>query len=100
MMSAGSSLRLFVRLTPRGGRDAIDGWAKDAEGRIYLKVRVSAPPVDGEANAALERLMAKVLKPIGASVRIASGERARLKQLEITGVEWPALHDVLGVPPD
>ncbi len=38
--------RLVVRLTPRGGRDAIDGWTRDADGAPCLKVRVSAPPVE------------------------------------------------------
>ena len=98
-MSA-APLRLFVRLTPRGGRDAIDGWAKDSEGRPYLKMRVAAPPVDGAANAALEKLVARTLKPYGASVRIASGERARLKQLDVHGVGWPAIHKAFGAPPD
>ena len=39
--------KIAVRLTPRGGRDAIEGWATDAAGRAYLKVRVSAPPGGG-----------------------------------------------------
>jgi hypothetical protein len=53
---------LAVRLTPRGGRDAVDGWALDADGRPYLKVRVASPPVDGAANAALLAFLAKTLK--------------------------------------
>ena len=81
------SVRLSVRLTPRGGRDRIDGWARDGADRSYLKVRVSAPPVDGQANDALIRLIAKSLgRPTGA-VRIAAGEGARVKQLEIDGAE-------------
>ena len=48
-----AACRLAVRLTPRGGRDGVDGWASDPAGRPYLKVRVSAPPVEGKANAAL-----------------------------------------------
>jgi hypothetical protein len=76
-------LKLAVRLTPRGGRDAIDGFCKDEAGRPVLKVRVAAPPVDGEANAALIRLIAKTLGLPRADVRLASGETARLKVLEI-----------------
>lgn len=98
-MSGTSSFRLQVRLTPRGGRDAIDGWGTDAEGRPYLRVRVAAPPVDGEANAALERTMTKVLKRLGARVRIVGGDRGRLKQLEIDGTTTADLYQILGMPP-
>ena len=91
-------MRLAVRLTPRGGRDAIEGWARDAAGRAYLKVRVAAPPVDGEANAALVKLIAKALgRPAGA-VRIATGDTARIKQLEIDGVDDEALTAAFGAP--
>ena len=55
---AAPSARLTVRLTPRGGRDAVDGWTRDADGAPCLKVRVSSPPVEGAANEALERLVA------------------------------------------
>lgn len=99
-MSAESPLRLHVRLMPRGGRDAIDGWAKDSDGRPYLKVRVSAPPVDGEANAALEKTLAKALRRFGARVRIVAGDRARLKQVEIGGIAAADLHQVFGSPSD
>ncbi|MEW6020340.1 MAG: DUF167 family protein, partial [Pseudomonadota bacterium] len=44
--------RLAVRLTPKGGRDAAQGWSLDAAGRRVLAVRVAAPPVEGAANAA------------------------------------------------
>jgi hypothetical protein len=80
-------LPLLVRLTPRGGREAVDGWAKDDGGRPYLKVRVAAPPVDGAANAALVALIAKKLKRPLRAVRIVGGETARFKQLEIEGVD-------------
>ena len=91
--------RLAVRLTPRGGRDRIDGWGRDGAGRSYLKVRVAAPPVDGEANAALEALIAKTLKLSRGAVRIVSGETARVKQLEIDGAEPADLERVFGVAP-
>ena len=91
--------RLAVRLTPRGGRDRIDGWGRDAAGRAYLKVRVAAPPVDGEANAALETLIAKTLKVSRGAVRIVSGETARVKQVEIDGVDDAELARVFGAAP-
>jgi uncharacterized protein (TIGR00251 family) len=93
-----SPARLAVRLTPRGGRDRIDGWARDDAGRTYLKVRVSAPPVDGEANAALVKLIARALKLPASAVRIAAGETARTKQLEIDGVDGAALAAAFGAP--
>lgn len=99
-MPAESPLRLHVRLTPRGGRDGIDGWAKDSDGRPYLKVRVAAPPVDGAANAALEKTLTKALRRFGARVRIVAGDRARLKQVEIGGIAAVDLHEALGSPPD
>ncbi|PLR27707.1 hypothetical protein SGCZBJ_04925 [Caulobacter zeae] len=89
---------LAVRLTPRGGRDAVDGWAADADGRPYLKVRVSAPPVEGEANAALVALMAKRLGLSRSAVRVAAGATARLKRLEIEGLSPEDLDRLLGAP--
>jgi uncharacterized protein YggU (UPF0235/DUF167 family) len=70
-----SKTRLAVRLTPRGGREAIDGWAVDGDGRPYLKVRVAAPPVEGAANAALLALLAKALGVPKSSLSIVGGRR-------------------------
>ena len=50
-----------VRLTPRGGRDAIEGIERRADGRVVLKARVRAAPFEGQANTALCRLLADVL---------------------------------------
>ena len=91
-------IRLIVRLTPRGGRDAVDGWARDEAGRLHLKVRVAAPPLEGAANAALERLIAKTLKRPRGAVRIVAGEHARLKQLEIDGATEADLAEAFGPP--
>lgn len=90
---------LAVRLTPRGGRDAVDGWALDADGRPYLKVRVASPPVDGAANAALTAFLAKTLKIPRSAVRLASGETARLKRLELDGIDADALAKAFGAKP-
>lgn len=90
---------LAVRLTPRGGRDAVDGWAVDADGRPYLKVRVSSPPVDGAANAALTAFLAKTLKIPRSAIRLASGETARLKRLELDGIGPDDLAKAFGPRP-
>jgi hypothetical protein len=79
------SLRLAVRLTPRGGRDAVDGWAEDSAGKRHLKARVSAPPEDGNANKALIALLAKTLGIPKNAIRITAGETSRLKTIQIDG---------------
>jgi uncharacterized protein YggU (UPF0235/DUF167 family) len=89
--------QLAVRLTPRGGADRIDGWASDCAGRPILKVRVRALPVEGEANAALEKLIAKTLAVPRSSVDIVAGQTARIKHLRIEGL---TLEDTLSrLPP-
>ena len=76
---------LTVRLTPRGGKDAIDRIEHAADGRPVLRVRVAAPPSDGEANAALIRLLAKLLRVPARAVSLTAGHTARTKQLKIAG---------------
>ena len=88
----------MVRLTPRGGRDVVEGWATDAAGRALLKVRVRAAPTDGQANAALIALVAKALDRPRSAIRIVSGETTRLKIIEIDGVDQAELDAVLGAP--
>ena len=77
---------MSVRVTPRGGRDAVEGWIADADGRPLLKLRVAAAAADGAANAAVAALVAKALRIPKSAVRIASGDTARVKRLEIDGV--------------
>ena len=88
------SVRFAVRLTPRGGRDSVDG--VDDAGRLV--VRVSAPPVDGAANEALIRLLAATLDVPRSGVTIESGATARVKRVRIDDVapdtlasRWPGL---------
>jgi uncharacterized protein YggU (UPF0235/DUF167 family) len=92
-------MRLAVRLTPRGGRDAVEGWATGADGRPFLKARVAAPPVEGEANAALTVLLSKTLGVSRSSVRIAAGQTGRLKQVEVEGLDSAALTAAFGPQP-
>jgi len=83
--AAAGRLRFCVKLTPKAGRDAIDGWATDAAGRAVLKVRVSAPPFDNTANEALVALIARTLEVKRSSIRIVSGETSRTKLVEAVG---------------
>ncbi|MBS0247143.1 MAG: DUF167 domain-containing protein [Proteobacteria bacterium] len=76
---------LDVRLTPKGGRDAIDGVDTLGDGRSVLKVRVRAVPQDGEANEALCRLIAKTLNVAPRDVTLAAGATSRIKRLTIAG---------------
>ena len=74
-----------VRLTPKGGRDAVEGWAAASDGSEHLKARVRAVPEDGKANAALVSLLAEKLDVPKSAIRIASGAASRLKRVEIAG---------------
>jgi uncharacterized protein YggU (UPF0235/DUF167 family) len=96
--SAAERTRLYVRLTPRGGQDRIEGWDRDDAGRAYLKARVRAAPVEGEANAALEALIAKALGVARSQVSVAKGTTQRLKTVEIEGLDAAAVEAVLGAP--
>ncbi len=86
-------MRLTVRITPRGGRDAIDGWVEDADGERILRVRVAAPASEGRANEALVRLLAKAAGVPVSAVRIISGLHSRQKLVEIDGATEVVLHD-------
>lgn len=76
---------LAVRLTPNGGRDALDGVEVAADGLAHLKARVTAVPEKGKANKALVALLSKALKVPKSSISVASGETSRQKILRIEG---------------
>jgi uncharacterized protein len=86
--------RFVVRLTPRGGRDGVDGVGSSGE----LRVRVAAPPVDGAANTALLRLLGEVLGVPPSAIVIEAGATGRTKRIRTIGLEegqlkerWPGL---------
>jgi uncharacterized protein YggU (UPF0235/DUF167 family) len=72
---------LSVRVTPRGGRDAIMG-VRDG----VLHVRVAAPPAGGAANKACAALIARALDLRGAQVALAGGDTSRNKRFSVSGV--------------
>jgi hypothetical protein len=76
---------LYVRLTPKGARDAIDGIETLSDGRVVLKTRVRELPEKGEANAGLIRLLAKTLGVPGSKITVESGHTSRLKRLKVEG---------------
>jgi len=81
-----------VRLQPRAGADEVVG-----ERGGVLVVRVSAPPVDGRANEALCRLIAKRARVGVRSVSVIRGQGAREKLVRVEGVGLEQLRAALGV---
>ncbi|HEY0329738.1 MAG TPA: DUF167 domain-containing protein [Rhodopseudomonas sp.] len=78
-------ISVALRVTPRGGRDDIDGLETLANGRSVVKVRVRAIAEGGEANRAVTELLAKALGVPKRAVRVLSGTTSRLKQLAVDG---------------
>jgi len=82
---APGGLALTVRLTPKGGRDAIEGVARLADGRAVLKARVRTAASEGAANTALIRLVAATLGVAPSRVTLTAGATARVKRLKVEG---------------
>ena len=80
-----AGISVALRVTPRGGRDDIDGIETLANGRSVVKVRVRAIAEGGEANRAVTELLAKALGVPKGKVRVLSGATSRLKQIAVDG---------------
>ena len=80
-----AGVSVSVRVTPRGGRDDIDGVETLANGRSGVKVRVRAIAEGGEANRAVTELLAGALGVPKRSVRLLSGVTSRTKQVAVDG---------------
>ncbi len=78
---SGAATRLELKVVPGASRAGIAGWLGD-----MLKVRVSAPPERGKANAAVEELLAEALGVSSGSVRIVAGHGSARKVVEIAGL--------------
>jgi uncharacterized protein (TIGR00251 family) len=90
----GAVARIAVRVQPRSRRDEIAGERDGA-----LLVRVTAPPVEGKANDAVRKLLAKRLRLAPSRVSVVRGASARDKLVEIEGIDAEALRRELGLPP-
>jgi len=85
-----NGISLQVRVAPRSARSEIRGEHAGA-----LKVTLTAPPADGEANAMLCELLAEALRVPKSAVQIKSGQRGRLKTLHVAGVSRAAVESLL-----
>lgn len=79
------TLVVTVRLTPRGGRDALDGITVLSDGRAVIKARVRVAAEDGAANAALTAMLAKAAGLPASAASLKSGHRMRLKTIALVG---------------
>jgi hypothetical protein len=78
-------ISVALRVTPRGGRDGIDGLETLADGSTVVKMRVRAIAEAGEANRAVTEVLAKALGVPKTKVRLVSGATSRLKQIAVDG---------------
>lgn len=79
-----------IRVQPRAGKDELAGEMNGA-----LKVRLQAPAVENQANDALIAFLAQLLKTPKSAVRILTGDRSRIKRVEIRGVTGRQIHALL-----
>lgn len=82
--------QIEVRLRPRGSRDELIGWRDGV-----LQARVTAPPLDGKANRALCKLIAKRVGVAPSRVNVVRGEKSRDKLVRVDGVDFAALQEAL-----
>lgn len=74
---------LYIKLTPKGAHDRIQGVFYDTAGQAFLKLSVTAPPVDGKANKALIQFLAKKLGLAASTFHFVRGETDRYKILSL-----------------
>lgn len=79
---AAGGVRFTVRVQPRASKNEVAGPIGDA-----VRIRLTAPPVEGAANAELIRFLSRALGVPKSAVRIARGERSRTKVVEVAGVD-------------
>lgn len=79
-----------LKVVPRAASDDIVGWTGDV-----LKVRVTAPPQDGRANAAVEALLAEALGVKKRAVSIVTGHASAHKRVRIEGLDRAAVERLL-----
>jgi uncharacterized protein (TIGR00251 family) len=89
-----SGVLIRVRVQPRASAEQLEGVHGD-----QLRLRVTAPPVEGAANTACVALLAKVLGVRRSQVRLQAGEKSRDKVFHIAGLTSAEVAVALGIPP-
>ena len=92
IQNSSGGITFAVKVHPRAKKNAITGEVGDA-----LKVALTAPPVDGKANAACVEFFAELLNVPRASVTIASGQSSRNKVIRVAGLSAEEVRRRLGV---
>jgi uncharacterized protein (TIGR00251 family) len=87
-----TGVQLRLRIQPRASREEIAGVAGDV-----IRIRLTAPPVDGTANEALVRFLAALLRVPRSAVELVSGRSGRIKLVAVTGVSLAETVRRLGV---
>ncbi len=88
--AAAGTVIFTVRVQPRARNDEIAGEMAGA-----IKIRLRAPALEDRANEALIEFLAHLLKTPKAAVRLLSGERSRIKRIEIRGVTKQRIEQLL-----
>ena len=88
----GATARIRVRVQPRASRTEVAGEHDGA-----LRIRIAAPPVEGEANEALIRFLAKRLRVAPSRIAVVSGAASRTKTVEVEGVDADDVARILNV---
>lgn len=85
---------LAVRVQPRASKEEVAGWMEGV-----VRIRLTAPPVEGKANESLLRFLSKRLGIPKGSLELAAGDHGRNKLIRIHGLAGDAVYDRLGIPP-
>jgi uncharacterized protein (TIGR00251 family) len=76
-------MKLFVSIVPNARSNEVVGWENDPRSGMVLKVRITAPPVEGKANAAAREFLAETLGLSKSAVVLERGSSSRLKLFTI-----------------
>jgi uncharacterized protein (TIGR00251 family) len=93
----GDTLVLSVWVQPKASRDELIGACDDGQGGECLKVRITAPPLDGQANTQLIKFLAKSFGVAKSCVHVVAGEKGRRKRIQISAPSKLPLNILPGI---